>query len=132
MDSEFLITLMKILVFFPLVIGLIFLVGKIYGGVGYGNRGKNMRAIERVHLSKDNLLTIMEICGKFYLISSSTKDIKILKELDEEEVNKGVNPQTGVYKNELLTLNGDVNSFLKLKFRRKNKSHDKKDDNYEK
>lgn len=132
MEGQFLITLMKILVFFPLVIGLIFLIGKIYGGVGYGNRGKNIRTIERLHLSKDNSLTIMEICGKFYLISSSSKDIKILKELDEEEINKGMNQLTEVHKNEFFDLNNYRNSFLKLKFSNKNKSQNKKDDNYEK
>jgi flagellar biogenesis protein FliO len=45
-----------------------------------------IKIIERVNVSKNSALCIVEICGTHYLMSITEKDNEILKELDKEEV----------------------------------------------
>lgn len=46
----------------------------------------NIKIIERVALTQDKGLLIVEVCQKFYLISFANNNIEILKELDETDL----------------------------------------------
>jgi hypothetical protein len=45
-----------------------------------------IKIVERVNVFNNSALGIVEICGKYYLMSFTDKDNKILKELNKEEV----------------------------------------------
>jgi flagellar protein FliO/FliZ len=79
----------KIVVFLPFIIFLIYLVGK-YGGSKVHNfqSGKLIKIIERVPVSKDNSLMIVIIGEKPYVISSTNGKMEILLELDREDIEK--------------------------------------------
>lgn len=47
---------------------------------------KMIKIIERVNVSNNSALAIAKICGKYYLMSLTDKDNKILQELDQDEV----------------------------------------------
>ncbi len=47
----------------------------------------NIRVVERVALTQDKGLVIIEVCGKYYLVGFANNNIEILKELDESELN---------------------------------------------
>lgn len=50
--------------------------------------GKNklVKVIERVAVNKNSYISIVEICGKYYLMSFGESRNEILKELNEEEI----------------------------------------------
>lgn len=50
------------------------------------SNSNNMKVIERVALSQDKGLAIIEVCKKLYLIGFSNSSVEILKELDESEM----------------------------------------------
>ena len=79
----------KIVVFLPFIIFLIYLVGK-YGGSKVHNfqSGKIIRIIERVPVSKENSLMIVLIGEKPYVISSTNGKMEILLELKNEDIEK--------------------------------------------
>lgn len=80
--------------FFALIQTFIVLVAVILlanGLLKYLNRymtGKNkiVKIIERVAVNKNSYISIVEICGKYYLMSFSENKNEILKELNEEEI----------------------------------------------
>jgi flagellar protein FliO/FliZ len=86
MDGQFWITLLKILIFFPFIIALILIFGKLGTKFNLGTSNKYMKVLERLPLSKDNSLAIVKVGDKGYLMSSSTGKIEILKELDSVEL----------------------------------------------
>lgn len=47
---------------------------------------KMIKIIERVSVNNNSALCIVDICGKYYLMSISGNENKILKELDKEEI----------------------------------------------
>jgi len=47
---------------------------------------KIIKVVERVSVNTNSSLSIVEICGIYYLMSFAGDDNKILKELDKEEV----------------------------------------------
>ena len=47
----------------------------------------NIKVVERVALTQDKGLVIIEVCGKYYLVGFASNNIEILKELDESELN---------------------------------------------
>lgn len=47
---------------------------------------KMIKVVERVPVSNNSSLSIVDICGIYYLMSFTGNDNKILKELDKEEV----------------------------------------------
>lgn len=51
------------------------------------SKSSNIRILERVALSQDKGLVIIQVCGKYYLVGFSNNTIEILKELDESELN---------------------------------------------
>lgn len=47
---------------------------------------KMIKILERVNVSNNSALAIAEICGRYYLMSFTDRDNKILRELDKDEV----------------------------------------------
>lgn len=47
-----------------------------------------IKVVERVAINNNSALSVVEICGTYYLMSFTNTDNKILKELDSEEVVK--------------------------------------------
>ncbi len=88
MDGQFWITLLKILVFFPFIIALILILGKVGSKFNLGTNNKYMKVLERLPLSKDNSLVIVKIGEKAYLMSSSSGKTEILRELETSELEK--------------------------------------------
>jgi len=56
-------------------------------GVKKINSGKNIKIIEQISLSQNSSIAIVEICNKKYLIGVSEKNIEIMRELEEDEIN---------------------------------------------
>lgn len=79
--------ILKIIVFLPFVITLIYLSLK-FGGNKLQNmqNGSYMKIIERVQVSKENSLMLVKIGEKAYIMSSSPKGIQTLEELSKEEL----------------------------------------------
>ena len=86
MDGQFWMTLLKILVFFPFVIALILLFGKMGSKFNLSTNNRFMKIIERLPISKDNTLLVVKVGEKGFLMSSSTGKIEILKEIDGAEL----------------------------------------------
>lgn len=116
MDSNLWTMILEILFFLPFVIFLIYIVLK-YGGsklVKLQN-GKIINVLERTQLSKDNLLLIVKIGKKGYLISSASGEVKILKEIDDHELQELEVKQT------IEQFSNISDLFEKIKRRRKDK-----------
>ncbi|WBW95418.1 flagellar biosynthetic protein FliO [Oceanirhabdus sp. W0125-5] len=77
----------KLVIFLPMILVSIYLIGKIYskGDIVKGNK---MKVIERLQLSKDNTLLIVKVENKYYLMGSSQGKIEILEELDNKTFSK--------------------------------------------
>lgn len=84
MDSQLILTLLKLIIFFPLVIGLILWLGKTVEKYSNINRKSTMRVVERLTISKDNSLLIVMIRDKFYLVTSAQGKIEIVEEVSGE------------------------------------------------
>lgn len=90
MDNfSFWIMLLKILVFLPFIILLIYLSMK-YGTRKLQNmqNGKFIKVLERVPISKDNSLVVVKIGDKGYVLTSSASNIDKLMELKDDELKK--------------------------------------------
>lgn len=87
LDAEFYTMLLRIIIFLPIILFLIYLLGKLGGNKyqAYQN-GKIMNVIERLQLSKDNSILVVKICDKHFIVSSTTGKIEILLELDKEDI----------------------------------------------
>ena len=85
MDSQLILTLLKLVIFFPLDIGLILWIGKIVEKYSHINRKSTMRVVERLTISKDNSLLIVKIRDKFYLVTSAQGKIEIVEEVEGED-----------------------------------------------
>lgn len=86
-DGEFWILMLKIILFLPLILFLLYLSLK-YGGnkLQKLQDGKYMKILDRIALSKDNSILVVKIGEKAYAISSSSKKIEILFEVAKEEI----------------------------------------------
>ncbi len=110
-DSEFLGMLIKLIIFLPIILGSIYLIGKMFGK-GDIVKGNKMKVIERLQLSKDNTLLIVRIEDKYYLMASSHGKIEILEELDKNTFSKNDSLNTHANLNmkslkEIFKLKGD-------------------------
>lgn len=87
--KETLDMLIRVVLFLPFIIFLIYFFGK-YGGAKLQSiqNGKYMKILDRMPLSKENSLLITKIGEKGYVISSTQNRVEILKELDEDELRK--------------------------------------------
>ncbi|MCB2288883.1 flagellar biosynthetic protein FliO [Clostridium sp. CS001] len=86
-DGEFWILILKIILFLPLILFLLYLSLK-YGGnkLQKLQDGKYMKILDRITLSKDNSILVVKIGENAYAISSSSKNIEILFEIPKEEI----------------------------------------------
>ena len=86
-DGEFWLLILKIIVFLPFVLFLLYFSLK-YGGnkLQKLQNGKYMKILDRISLSKENSIIVVKIGEKAYAISSSAKEIAILFELPKEEI----------------------------------------------
>jgi flagellar protein FliO/FliZ len=86
-DGEFWILIIKIIMFLPFILILLYLSLK-YGGnkLQKLQNGKYMKILDRIALSKDNSIVVVKIGERAYTISSSSKEIKILFELPKDEI----------------------------------------------
>ncbi len=82
--GQLVITLIKLAVFFPLVIGLILWIGKVAEKYNRVGNKSTMKVIERVPISKDNSLLVVKIEEKFYLLTSAQGKVEIVRELNSE------------------------------------------------
>jgi flagellar protein FliO/FliZ len=89
MGSEFVWMILKVLIFLPGILGLIYLSLK-YGGTRLQDiqNGRFIKVLERVPLSKENSLMVTKIGDKGYVISSASGKVEMLLELKEEELKK--------------------------------------------
>ena len=46
---------------------------------------RNMKVIERIALTQDKGMAIVEVCSKYYLVGFSNNSVEILKEFDPED-----------------------------------------------
>ncbi|MBU3142298.1 flagellar biosynthetic protein FliO [Clostridium sp. CF012] len=87
MDGEFLMLLIKILLFLPFILLILYLSLK-YGGdkLQKLQDGRYMKVLDRIALSKENSILVVKIGEKAYAVSSSSKEINILFEVPQEEI----------------------------------------------
>jgi flagellar protein FliO/FliZ len=87
MDSQLLDMVFKILMFLPFVVILVYISLK-YGGSGLQKlqNGKFIKVLERVPISKENNIMVIKMGSSAYVVTSTSKSIEILKELNSEEV----------------------------------------------
>jgi Flagellar biogenesis protein len=67
----------------------------------------NIRILERVALTQDKGLAVVEVCGKYYLLGFSNNSVEILKELDGDSLKS---PQPTMTGNFLEILNSTIKS----------------------
>ncbi|MEG1256026.1 flagellar biosynthetic protein FliO [Clostridium sp.] len=111
MSGQFGITLMKILIFFPMVIGLIVWLGKVSEKFSKNGRTSTMRVVERLQVSKDNSLLIIRIGDKFYLVTSTQGKVEFIREIEDDNLDNY--PNIPLDKTEHLR---EIGIFLKNKY----------------
>lgn len=86
MDSQLWGMVVKIVIFLPFVVFLIYLVLK-YGGTSLQkvHNGRFIKIVERVPISKDNNIMVIKMGSKSYVVTSTVHSIEILKELEDDE-----------------------------------------------
>lgn len=87
MDLQFLWMLLKIIIFLPFILLLIYISLKFGGNkLQSMQNGKYIKILERTNVSKTNSLLVVRLGEKIYVMSSTNNEIKIVSELNEEEV----------------------------------------------
>lgn len=84
--GQTLMTVVKLVVFLPLVLALILWLGKLaekYSSLG--GRRSSMKIVDRLSLSKDNALFVVKLGDKLYFVASAAGRVEIVRELDEKE-----------------------------------------------
>lgn len=84
--GQTLMTVVKLVVFLPLVLALILWLGKLaekYSSIG--GRSNSMKIIDRLSLSKDNALFVVKLGERYYFVSSAQGRVEMVRELDERE-----------------------------------------------
>lgn len=89
MDLEFWTLLFKIVIFLPFILFILYLSLR-YGGnkLQKLQNGRYMKVLDRISLSKENSIIVVKIGEKAFAISSTSKEINILFELPESEINR--------------------------------------------
>lgn len=87
MDSQFWVMMFKIIVLLPFILLIIYASIK-FGGTKLQNvqKGKYIKILERVHLSKESSLLVVKIGNKTYAMSCNSHSTEILQELSDEEL----------------------------------------------
>lgn len=65
---------------------------------------QNLRIVERVSLSTDKMLLLVEICGKYMIVGVAPNGINTLCELNEEEIARLILPNKGSGDNQFLNI----------------------------
>lgn len=60
-------------------------------------QNKIIKIVERVNVNNNSSLSVVHIAGKYYLMSFTSNDNKILKELDKEEIESLLNQKEDNY-----------------------------------
>lgn len=110
--DDFAASVIKIIIFLPIVLLLAYLSLKLGGGkmMGMGS-GKLIRIVEKVPVSNKSFLCIALINDKPYVVSSSEKGIEVLMELPPEAMDR-INAGNGSFKNSFMS---NLNQLLKRK-----------------
>lgn len=89
MDSQFIASILKLIIFLPVVIILAYVCLK-FGGNRMMNMGggRLIRIVERVPLSSKSFICIAIINDTPYVISSTESKVEILMELPQESLEK--------------------------------------------
>lgn len=87
LDKEFITLLVKLIIFLPIVLFSIYIILKL-GGNKLQNikSGRYINILEKVQISKDNSLLVVKMGKKGYVISNTNNEIKIMMEIDENEL----------------------------------------------
>lgn len=87
--ADLILTILKLIIFVPFIIFLIYLSLKVGGSKLQDiQNGRFLKILERVQVSKENYILVIKIGEKGYVVSSTSNNIEILKELTEEELLK--------------------------------------------
>lgn len=87
MDGQIWIMLIKIVIFLPFVLLLIYISAKLGGSkLQSMQNGKYIKVIERVPLTKDSSLVVTKIGEKGFVLSSSNGKVEILTHMSDEEL----------------------------------------------
>ncbi|MBW7573362.1 FliO/MopB family protein [Caproiciproducens faecalis] len=102
--------------------------------VNNASRSGNIKIVERVALTQDKGLVIIEVCKRYYLVGFASNNIEILKELDEADLNISGSLQKDTFFD---VLNSTLKSRWDVKmsdaiFRRADKTGDAEDKREEK
>jgi flagellar protein FliO/FliZ len=86
-DTEFWMMILKLIVFLPCILLMIYLFVRIGGNKfqSYQN-SKFIKIIDRVPVSKENSLLVVKIGGRAYVMSSTKENMEIILELSKEEL----------------------------------------------
>jgi flagellar protein FliO/FliZ len=104
----------KLILSLTTVLILIFLVFRVLGSkVNDINNKKYMKIIDRLQITKDNSIVIVQIGKKAYIMSSSAKGMEKIEELEEEELQvidsmkkQSLNEMQSVYNKAFIKLKG--------------------------
>ncbi|HBM81495.1 MAG: flagellar biosynthetic protein FliO [Clostridiales bacterium] len=94
MGGEFAASIIKIIIFLPMIILLAYISIKI-GGRGISNmtNGRIIKIIEKVPLSGKAFLCVAQIEDKYYALSCTEKSIDVLMELSPDIIKQKKNNQ---------------------------------------
>ena len=125
--SSDVLTLIFTLLAIVLVLYLCYLFSKFMANkVNNVSKFNNIKVVERVALTQDKGLVIIQVCGKYYLIGFANNNIEILKELDGSELNF---PKSALKDSFLDALNSTIKSRWDVKMSDKyNRNANKTDD----
>ena len=132
MDFEILWMFLKIVIFIPFIVILIYLSLKYGGGkLQKFQNGKYIKILERVPISKENSIILAKIGDKGYVMSSTHGRMEIMTELTEEEVleiEKAKQESIPQYENfkDFCTKNNLKGLYKKLSFKKEDKRYEKK------
>ena len=89
MDFEFFKMFMQLLIALGITLGIMFLSYRILGTkVDRINDNKYIKVIERTQITKDNVILVVKVGKKGYVMMTSGNSVEKLSELSEEEINE--------------------------------------------
>lgn len=113
-SNEYWMMLLQLIVFLPFILFLIYIIGRIGKKTFPALSGsKYMKIIDRMALSKDNSIMIVQMGEKYYLMSSCNGRVEILKEISGDEMKKyNITQESNVHRN---TINEYINKLRNKK-----------------
>ena len=89
MDFGFFTMFMKLLIALGITLGIMFLSYRILGTkVDRINDNKYIKVIERTQITKDNVMLVVKVGKKGYVMMTSGNSVEKLSELSEEEISE--------------------------------------------